>query len=196
MGGGPHKEHVLVALPFPKEPPALEPLRKKFPDIEFTFRNVSYLKTQDNLEEKVPASIWKDVTILVTLSSFPKVSDAPHLDFIQLFSAGSNQIQKNPLYTDTDVKISTSSGIHGPQIAEWVIMTALVASHKYKTLYELQKQHAWGKTGMEDDYHNVEDMVGRRLGVLGYGSIGRQVARVGTAMGKEQHETSCTYSEN
>ena len=42
-----------------------------------------------------------------------------------------------------------------------------------------------GKTGQDDDYHNVDDMVGKRLGVLGYGSIGRQVARVSKAMGKD-----------
>lgn len=65
-------------------------------------------------------------------------------------------------------------------------MTALVHSHKYKQLYDLQKQRKWGKSGVEDDYHNVRDMVGLRLGVLGYGSIGRQVARVGKAMGKGQ----------
>lgn len=126
------------------------------------------------------------MTLCSTLSALPKTpSEAPHLELIQLFSAGSNQIQKHPVYTDSDITITTSSGIHGPQIAEWVIMTALVQSHKYNQLYELQKEHKWGKTGTSDDYHTVRDMVGRRLGVLGYGSIGRQVGRVAKAMGMD-----------
>lgn len=109
----------------------------------------------------------------------------PKLDFVQLASAGSNWMEKNPIYTDTDVTISTASGIHGPQIAEWVVMTALVHSHKYKQLYELQKQHEWGKKSFDSDYHSVRDKVGQRLGVLGYGSIGRQVGRVARAMGMD-----------
>ena len=129
--------------------------------------------------------IWKDVTVLVTLSALPhKPSDAPVLEVIELLSAGSNHIAKHPMYTDSDVTICTSSGIHGPQIAEWVVMTALVNSHKYNQLHDLQKERKWGKSGTSDDYHKVRDMVGQRLGVLGYGSIGRQVARVAKAMGK------------
>lgn len=53
-------------------------------------------------------------------------------------------------------------------------MTALVQSHHYNQLYELQKQHKWGKNDVEGNYHSVRDLVGQRLGVLGYGSIGRQ----------------------
>lgn len=104
------------------------------------------------------------------------------LELVQLFSAGSNQIAKHPVFTDSDIPIATSSGVHGPQIAEWVVMTYLVHSHKYKQLYELQKEKKWGQTETTDNYHNVRDAVGLRLGVLGYGSIGRQVARVGKAM--------------
>lgn len=61
-------------------------------------------------------------------------------------------------------------------------MTGLVASHKYHQLYESQKKRKWDKGGSE---YKVRDQVGRRLGVLGYGSIGRQVGRVAKAMGMD-----------
>jgi phosphoglycerate dehydrogenase-like enzyme len=49
-------------------------------------------------------------------------------------------------------------------------MMDLVHSHNYIALYEQQKQKNWRQsTGMV-----VRDAVGRRVGVLGYGSIGRQ----------------------
>ena len=128
--------------------------------------------------------MFKDATILFTFSGFPKTLDlAPKLDFVQLLSAGSNQLQKHPIYTDTEIPIATATGIHGPQIAEWVVMTALVQSHGYKTLYELQKHHKWRQDLEDPDYGIVYDRVGLRLGVLGYGSIGRQVGRVAKAMG-------------
>lgn len=102
---------------------------------------------------------------------------------MQLLSAGSNQIQNNPIYTESDIPIATSTGVHGPQIAEWVIFTALVQSHDYKRLYECQKEHVWGRDIENDSYNTVRDRAGLRLGVLGYGSIGRQVGRVAKAMG-------------
>ena len=187
MGGGPPKENILFLLPIDEPKDALEKLRSKYPDYEFTFKHVDFSGKGGSEGSNPPASIYKDVTILVTLFTLPPhpKTDAPLLDFVQLFSAGSNQVQKHPIYTDTDIAISTSSGIHGPQISEWVIMTALVQAHKYKQLYELQKQRKWGKMGPQDStYRTVADLVGKRLGVLGYGSIGRQTARVCKAMGK------------
>ena len=176
-------------LPGPEPKEILEALRRKFHNIEITYHDISITS---NVEEKqkqlraLPDGIWKDVTILHTLFTFPEnPSDAPNLKLVQLISAGSNQIQKDPIYTETNVPITTSSGIHGPQIAEWCVMTALVQSHKYNSLHDLQKEHKWGKVGGKENYHNVRDMVGRRLGVLGYGSIGRQVGRVAKAMGMD-----------
>jgi phosphoglycerate dehydrogenase-like enzyme len=49
-------------------------------------------------------------------------------------------------------------------------MMDLIHSHNYIELYEAQKRKEWNqKKGMQ-----VRDAVGRRVGVLGYGSIGRQ----------------------
>jgi len=65
-------------------------------------------------------------------------------------------------------------------------MTTLVQSHKYNKLHDLQKEHKWGTQAVEaNEYHDVRDLVGQRLGVLGYGSIGRQAARVCKAMGMD-----------
>lgn len=186
MGGGPAKDQLLCLLPQPEPKELIDALRKEFHDIDITYHEVSFSTDAEQLRKELPKDVWHDVTILCTLFSLPeKPSDAPNLELVHLFSAGSNQIQKHPIYTDTDVTITTSSGIHGPQIAEWCIMTALVQSHDYNTLHDLQKKHQWGKRGNDVAYHNVRDMVGRRLGVLGYGSIGRQVGRVAKAMGTD-----------
>jgi len=50
-------------------------------------------------------------------------------------------------------------------------MMDLVNSHKFIPLYESQKKKEWDQAkGMA----GVRDAVGKRVGVLGYGSIGRQ----------------------
>ncbi|KAK3636400.1 hypothetical protein LTR56_014187 [Elasticomyces elasticus] len=186
MGGGPAKEHLLCILPYPIDDTIKHELHKRFPNIDVTYKQVSFTADTAVLRSELPAEIWHDVTILYTLFAFPeKLSDAPNLQLVQLSSAGSNQIQKHPIFTNSDITITTSSGIHGPQIAEWCVMTALVQSHKYNALHDLQKERKWGKSADKGDFHSVRDMVGRRLGVLGYGSIGRQVGRVAKALGMD-----------
>jgi phosphoglycerate dehydrogenase-like enzyme len=96
--------------------------------------------------------------------------EAPNVKLVHLSSAGADRAIKNPLFLEGDVKFTTSSGIHGPQIAEWVIMTTLVRTHFYNTLYESQRKGKWDRTGA----WGVKDLVGQKLAILGYGSIGRQ----------------------
>jgi phosphoglycerate dehydrogenase-like enzyme len=76
-----------------------------------------------------------------------------------------------PLYRDSNIPFTTSSGIHGPQIAEWVVMNILAHAHSLKTLLQWQRDHHWGNAR---NLKPVRDAVNTRLGVLGYGSIGRQ----------------------
>lgn len=78
----------------------------------------------------------------------------------------------HPVLKDSQIPITTSSGIHGPPIAEWTLMNWLVASRNYTKLYEAQKVHKWDeKTPYMRGNH---DQVGKKVGILGYGSIGRQ----------------------
>jgi phosphoglycerate dehydrogenase-like enzyme len=85
----------------------------------------------------------------------------------------------SPVFKETDIPFATVSGIHGPQITEWFIMSLLTFGHGYDQLYEQQKKQKWDPSTAR----NVQDLVGQRLGVLGYGSIGRQAARVAKALG-------------
>lgn len=65
-------------------------------------------------------------------------------------------------------------------------MTMLTSSHHYALLHEWQNKHHWGqKSGKAGLLRNFHDKVGQRLGVLGYGSIGRQVGHVAKAMGMD-----------
>ena len=65
-------------------------------------------------------------------------------------------------------------------------MTSLIASHKYSILHEWQKEHSWNDSPSDKArFSSVTDNVGKRLGILGYGSIGRQVARYANVMGMD-----------
>lgn len=96
---------------------------------------------------------------------------AKNFKLIHLFSAGIDKLSDTHVWKDTEIPITNSSGVHGPQISEWVIMQILSHSHKEKLMLEWQKKHEWGTF---KELGALRDCVGQRLGVLGYGAIGRQ----------------------
>ncbi|KAE8453646.1 hypothetical protein EG329_009157 [Mollisiaceae sp. DMI_Dod_QoI] len=182
----PKGEYILVCLPFPKDSKIdeiLEGIKKRHPDTEIEYHDINFTPGWRMGDNSVSEDAWRKVTILVTLTTLPPNLDIiKNLKLIHLASAGANHIAESPIWKDTDITLTNSSGVHGPQISEWVVMQILTNSHKEKLLVEWQKQHKWGK---HTDVGTVRDSVGQRLGVLGYGAIGRQTARISKAMGMD-----------
>ncbi|KAL8680347.1 MAG: hypothetical protein Q9186_003468 [Xanthomendoza sp. 1 TL-2023] len=185
-GGGPKPEHLLVILPFDAPTAIFDRIRRNHPHIKITFRQLHFTDTPWKARSQVPSEIFHDATLLLTLSALPpSPKDCPKLELIHCTSAGTDHLANSPIYTDTTIPLTSSSGIHGPQIAEWILMTMLTSSHHYNILHQWQTSHSRGNAdkrglGLLRRFH---DKVGQRLGVLGYGSIGRQVANVAKAMG-------------
>lgn len=93
---------------------------------------------------------------------------------IHTVSAGIDHLLSHPVIQNTSIPITTSSGIHGPPVAEWTVMNWLTSARNFIHMHESQRQHCWGD---RDDYFPVvSDQVGKKVGILGYGSIGRQSA--------------------
>jgi phosphoglycerate dehydrogenase-like enzyme len=149
---------------------------------------------------------YRDITILVCLGgslctpyNLPTPETAPKLHWVHFLSAGFDWADPNhPLLTNPSVTLTTSSGIHGPQIAEWVLMTLLSHNHQLRKLEKWQAEHHWGSSVSHHSLKcaliyqqannsklelKVTDLQRQRIGILGYGSIGRQVARVCKSLG-------------
>jgi phosphoglycerate dehydrogenase-like enzyme len=103
---------------------------------------------------------------------------------VHLLSAGIDHIAGHPLYTSSPIPITTSSGINAPQITEHVFVTLLSLTHHLPALLSWQREHRWGSHSSSGGYFGaVNDLVGKTLGILGYGAIGRQAGRVAKALG-------------
>jgi phosphoglycerate dehydrogenase-like enzyme len=113
---------------------------------------------------------WEKATVVVTLRVVPEPEQIPNIRFVQFLSAGLNHVPDTPLFAKSAIPLTSSSGIHGPQIAEWVIMTALSFAHQLPHMIQWQRDHEWNRF----DFDTIQDYASQRLGVLGYGSIGRQ----------------------
>ncbi|KAF2837983.1 D-isomer specific 2-hydroxyacid dehydrogenase [Patellaria atrata CBS 101060] len=130
-------------------------------------------------QKNFPVETWKIVTTLITWNVFPSREQAPLLSYVQVISAGCNHVVGHPLFQESGITFCTSNGVHAPQIAEYVIAAFLSFQHHFPFYTEQMKTGNW--IGSETD-EDVEDAVGLRIGIMGYGCIGRQIARVAKAL--------------
>src|SRR5258708_30971009 len=73
----------------------------------------------------IPDDLWREVEILYTfVRKLPCPEQVPHLRWVQLYSAGANQVQNQPLFR-TGVIFTTASGVHGINIAEYELSFVL-----------------------------------------------------------------------
>jgi phosphoglycerate dehydrogenase-like enzyme len=130
---------------------------------------------------QVPPQAYADVEVLYTIFNFPTPAEAPHLKWIQLHYAGVDGVVNRPIAQQEHIHITSASGIHATPIAEYCIGMMLAFSLQLPKMLRLQAQSKWA-----DRPHEVFRPVGLRgqtLGIVGYGSIGRELARIADAMG-------------
>ncbi|TVY64257.1 Glyoxylate reductase [Lachnellula suecica] len=178
--------HLLCLLPFPEPLPLTDRIKKQHHQLKFSYRQFT-IGADWKASEGLPDEIWKDVTVLFTLTQYPRdMKLAPNLQLVQIFSTGTDHISKLPVYTDSTVPITNAAGVPAPVIAEWVIMTILVATRKYNTLRDWQLSRTWDNGGKGKGlFSSSPSTLGKRIGIIGYGGIGRQVANIARAMGME-----------
>ncbi|KAH8808510.1 D-isomer-specific 2-hydroxyacid dehydrogenase-like protein [Xylogone sp. PMI_703] len=176
----PKQDVLLITTQWPAPTDLIDDIQKKHPYLKIIYHQTEGFKINNYV---IPEEHYEDITILATSSALPtNIEECKNLKFIHFFSAGTDGARNTPIYKDTDIPLTTSSGIHGPQIAEWVIMQILASSHKEKLLLKWQNERKWGS---HTAIGTLRDLVSQRFGVLGYGSIGRQAARICKAMGMD-----------
>ncbi len=165
--------NVLIAAHFQEQ--WLERLQRLSPDLHITLHPV------DN-DQPLPASAWQDVEVAYTFSQYlPLPEQAPHLRWVQLYSAGADQVLHHPLF-QTSVLFTTTSGIHAVPIGEYVLTVMLAWFHRLPLLLKWQQQSRWVHDERSDEF-KPEELRDKIIGIVGYGSIGREVARLAQAFG-------------
>ena len=102
------------------------------------------------------------------------------LKWIQLLSAGADHVLVGPL-KGIAIPITTASGIHATPIAEYTLASMLAYAHRIHLAIRAQTRREWMRSGAF--MGSVDEIRGRTLGIVGYGSIGRETARLAAAFG-------------
>ncbi len=119
--------------------------------------------------------------VLYTTGYFPEPEQAPKLRWIQMNSAGVNHALHHPVMRAEDIVVTTTSGIHASNMAQYCLMAMLMFNYQMRLAFELQGRAEW-----PDEPHRVftpVDMDRRTVGIVGYGSIGRELARLCSMIG-------------
>ena len=73
------------------------------------------------------------------------LSRAPGLRWVQLHMAGVNALADHPLYTETAIPLTTTSGVHAATIAEYAVTMLLALAHRVPRMVEWQRPRAAGR---------------------------------------------------
>ena len=106
---------------------------------------------------------------------------APRLRWVQLHMAGVNALHDHPLYTDTRTPLTTTSGVHAASIAEYAITMVLALAHRVPRMVEWKQRGGWPPDEQRWPLFVPAELRGATLGIIGYGSIGRELARIATS---------------
>ncbi len=122
-----------------------------------------------------------DTEILYTLPLPPDAIElAPHLRWVQLHSAGADHLLDHPIM-GSGVAVTTTSGIHATPIAEYVFASILAYRWRVPLWTRCQRDGLWPSERWS--LFARPELRGSTLGVVGYGSIGREVARLAKTFG-------------
>lgn len=125
---------------------------------------------------KISDEIWRRTEILfMSVGSLPPVEKVPNLRWLHSSLAGVETILESPLFHQPGLLISNSSGANISQMGEYVIMMLLALGHKLPQMAHAQREKRW----VEDKHVSLipKELRGSTVGIVGYGSIGREVAR-------------------
>ena len=112
---------------------------------------------------------------------------APNLKWVQTTSAGVGQMIARMGLQDSDLIITTASGVHAGPLAEYVFMVLLNQVKNLELIQEGQAARTWER-------YCTDELEGKTLAIVGAGKIGRRIARVARAFGMRTLATARTYS--
>lgn len=137
----------------------------------------------DRAEELDPA-LLAAVEVLYTSSAFPAPEQAPRLRWIQLDTSGADHVRNTPVWS-SEVVITSIAGVSPRPMAEYVLSMVLAFAHRLPRAVEGQRRREWPRTRDRWEHYRPVKVPGSRMTIVGYGSLGRGIARAAQAFGIE-----------
>jgi phosphoglycerate dehydrogenase-like enzyme len=131
----------------------------------------------------IPVEAWLEADILYTHKVLPEPDQAPDLKWIQFHRAGNEMFMEAPILRKPGLKVASMSGASAPQVAEYVLEMILALGHRLPQAMERKARRDW--PGDRGEIFQPQELNRCTVGIVGYGSIGRQVAKLLNVFGAQ-----------
>jgi len=131
------------------------------------------------LGKPLPKDALKDVEVIYTTMANFDPADAPKLRWVQTDTVATNPQAKSAVMR-TNIPVCNVAGAYTAAVAECAIGMLLAVTRKITLGVEFQLRSEWPTD--YDAWCGI-DLYGKTMGIVGYGSIGRHIARIAQAMG-------------
>lgn len=163
-----HKVLVTVAV----EEDKVEQLRSALPP-DWAFE----ITTPTDESKVYPSEILQQTRILFCEVPPANFEHLTQLKWIQINSVGYSQLEGFSL-PEKGIRVSNPRGVLDIPIAEWCIAMIINLARDVPGMFRNQLQKIW-----DPDVRFQPEVRGSTLGILGYGGIGRETARLAKALG-------------
>jgi phosphoglycerate dehydrogenase-like enzyme len=126
------------------------------------------------------AELLANAEVLFDLDG-PNVADglstrAPRVRWIQASSSGIGEWVRRLGIVDSPIVVTNAAGIHSVPLAEFVVFAMLYFARGWPRMVAEQRAHHWERCA-------IETLVGKTLGIVGLGTVGRTVAGLARPFG-------------
>jgi phosphoglycerate dehydrogenase-like enzyme len=151
--------------------PFIDELRRAFPEHEFidAWDADAVRRTLPHVDVAFTPVVDSDVFSLAT-----------RLRWIQSSAVGVGHLLY-PALVESDVVITNARGVRSRPMAEHVLAVTLALARQLHTAMRHQVNHRWAQDLLESQ--RLLTLQGRRMGIVGLGSIGMEVARLAAPLG-------------
>jgi len=163
-----HRLDLWIAPPW-----FVDRLRTEFPQSE-----VVRLTSYDNVEKELP-----ETEVAFTFSIRPEqLQFANKLRWVHSPAAAIHQFLY-PAFVSSDIQLTNAREVHGPVVAEHVLALILALAKRIPEDVRNQHKHVWGQETLWLEGRCPREIAGATLGLVGLGTIGRNVGKHASALG-------------
>jgi phosphoglycerate dehydrogenase-like enzyme len=132
-----------------------------------------------SLAEAIPAELEIVVTG-IDGSLLDRAISAPGVRWVHSVSAGVEHLPLERM-AERGTLLTNSAGAYAPAMAEYAIAGMIMLTRSIPSWLEGQRERRW----LDGDSFGTTVLRGKRLGIVGYGAVGRELATVAQALGME-----------
>ena len=147
----------------------MQDIQAEFPSVE-----MQQCTSKQALLEALPQT-----EILVTFKcDQAMLEQAPNLKWVQALSTGVDTLPVNEMQK-RDIILTSTTGMHAGHMSELALMAMLMLARNMHQIFKNQGLKVWDRKVSQDE------IAGKTLGILGLGSIGRELAQKASFLGMQ-----------